>query len=473
MRYPKLRRGTLLVALTAFLAWTGCSTDGPMEPKEPKPNVSAKVKTAGKSSSRVYQNVAALNQWQDLIAGPEALAKIDIPEVKNPGQALAFARAQEARVLNRLRLAKRTDAVRTSGDETIIWDLEFQEDGITYRTKLTYNEDADEAHLFVVGFVFPTGHPLTYDSTDVKAKLNRTLLDPNDDVVVSLDLLKRRRPGELVAEERARLVPDPYDPGSETTGGVLTADVSYASGSFIDSTHARLEYHEGQGGGYEKASIFADGGRSRVEVTFNVDGTGSFSELRRDGTQVQGEFDSAEGDGEGSFSLTTTFPSGHDPSSIRESGTFSINPTDETVSGRFEREVVRLNGDKELETVQVSQQRSGEVLSSTLEVQNADGSHGTLTVVEAPDVTQVSGEWTNPDETFMIFTAQAFSDESAHLVFDLYQSEDAFRNGADPLVSGKLDFFPDGSGKGTITEGDQIYDVVIHPDGSVEITPRS
>ncbi len=221
-----------------------------------------------------------------------------------------------------------------------------------------------------------------------------------------------------------------------------------------------------------RTSKFSDGRESSEEATFNVDGTGTFSESRRDGTQIDGTFDSAEEDGKGGFSLTTTFPAGHDPVSVRESGEFDINSSDSTISGSFEREVTLLNGDVEKESVMVSQVRVGDVLTTSLNVENADGSNGHITITESPEVDQVSGEWTNTDETFLVFTAESYPDESAHLDAKVYANEVAFEDGAEPIASAVFDFYPDGSGMGVVTEDGKIYDVTIHPDGSVTIKER-
>lgn len=467
-------QGLTAALVIAFGAWLGCSAENPSGPEPQPQQVSKKVQDAGSATARIYQNVTSFEELSALISGPNAVAKLDIPEMSNPQRAAAHARRVEKRVVGRLLSTKPGLERQMADGDSVLWEGEFEENGVTYRGKLLYNADTDEARLYVVGFRFPDTHPLSYDSTEIKARLNRTLSDDSDDVLLAVDLLKRYKEGGLIVEEQGRFVPDPYNPGSEITGGVLSNEVRYASSSFVRKTAARLEYHEGQGGSYSKESEFADGSTSREEATFNVDGTGTFSELRRDGTSVEGQFDSAEDDGEGSFTLTTTFPSGSDPVSMTESGTFQVNAADSTLNGSFEREVIYKDGRKETERVAVEQMRAGDVLTTTLDVENSDGSGGNITLVETPEVAQASGQWVDTDQTLMDFVAQYYAtDNSAHLEFEKYASQADYDAGADPILTGVFDFYPDGSGKGTITEGDQTYDVVIHPDGSVTITPRS
>ena len=72
----------------------------------------------------------------------------------------------------------------------------------------------------------------------------------------------------------------------------------------------------------------------------------------------------------------------------------------------------------------------------------------------------------------MVFTAESYPDDSAHLDAKVYENEVAFEAGAEPVVSALFDFYPDGSGMGVVTEDGKIYDVTIHPDGSVTIEER-
>jgi len=461
----------LLAGMLVLIGLFGCSSENPISPNDDDA-VNKTVKNASATSVNIYKNVSSFKQLSDLIHGPAALVEIEIPEMQNPQKAMSFAKGIQqqafAKVKSDQKLLKATSALADS----VIWDVTYRDDiaGVTYRSSLIYNNETGRGRLFFVGFDFRENHPLAYDSTEIIADLNFTLLDDSDDVLVSVENLKRFKPGRLINEQLGRFVPDPYAPGTEPTGGILSADISYSSSSFIRSTHAQLEYHEGNGGSFEKEVQFADNSSASVTVNFAEDGTGSFSETRRDGTKIEGTFDSAEEDGHGSFSKTITFRAGHDPASISESGEFTIQP-DETLNGSFEREIRFRDGSIQKESVTVDQTRVGDVLTTSLNVENADGSHGFINIVETPEVDQVSGEWTNADQTFVVFSAESYPDGSAHLKFDVYASETAFENGAAPIASGEFDFYPDGSGRGTVTEGGKSYEVTINPDGSVIIKP--
>jgi len=465
-----------LVLCLLLMSMFACSSENPTSSDNDDDQVNEMVQSTSSSSVQIYQNISSFKQVTNLIQGPAAIADLDVPEVKDPNTAMNFAKSikQKAFALGESDLRILSKSGQIAFGDSVIWDVteRNEKEGITYRISLIYNAQEDRARLFVVGFDYLEGHPLEYDSTEIQAKLNNTLLDDSDDVLLSLENLKRYKPGQLISEERGSYVPDAHAPGTEPDGGILMSEVKYSNSSFISSTTATLEFHEGQGGSYMRTSKFSDGSESSEEATFNVDGTGTFSESRRDGTQINGTFDSAEEDGKGAFSLNTTFPAGHDPVSVRESGEFDINASDSTISGSFEREVTLLNGDVEKESVMVNQTRIGDVLTTSLNVENADGSNGHITITESPEVDQVAGEWTNADETFVVFTAESYPDDSAHLDAKVYADEAAFENGAEPIVSAVFDFYPDGSGMGVVTEDGKIYDVIIHPDGSVTITER-
>lgn len=469
---------TLLFILIACLSLTqmlGCSNN-PTSPDEDNDQVNQTVQKVGTNGVEIYGTVSSFKQISDLIRGPGAIVDLDVPGFDSPGAAMRFAKSITQTSFENARKSEKglVTSERVAAD-SVIWDVTYRNEllGITYRSRLVYDSATGEAHLFLVGFEYRENHPLQYDSTAIAANLGPTLGDDSDDVLLSVLNLKRFKPGRLLQEQIGRFVPDPYPAGTEPTGGLLTNDVTYASSSFLASTHAELAYHEGSGGSYAKVVHFSDGSSHSESVTFNENGTGTFEETRRDGTKIQGTFDSAEKDGQGGFSKTITFPPGHNPVSISESGEFTIHPADSTLDGSYEKEILFRDNSTRSERVTVHQTRTAAVLTTTITVESTSGGSGVITLIESQDVDQISGEWTNPDQTFLVFSAEYYPDGSAHLKFELYASEEAFENGADPIASGEFNFFPGGSGQGTVTESGQTHQVTIDPDGSVKASNGS
>lgn len=460
-----------------LIVLAACSSNNPVTPPDDnKKPVDETVQATSQSGADIYKNVNSFEEISDFMQGEQALADLDIPEVENPQAAMKFFQDVQKRAVARLKPAvKSAPALQSASGDSVIWDVTERDTvaGVTHHVRLTYNPETGQGVLTIKDFEFRDSHPLISDSTRVVADLNFTILNPNDDVLVSLENIKRFKEGHLIHEEKGTFTPDPYSPGSEPDGGVLTSDISYSSTSFISSTTERFEYHAGQGGSYSKTTTFSDNSKHMESITFNEDGTGSFSETRRDGTQIEGTFDSADEDGTGSFTKTTTFPAGHNPVSIAESGNFTMNLADSTINGTFERVVTLEDGTVQTERVTVNQTLIDDVKSTTLNVENPDGSSGFITIIETPDVNQISGEWIEADDTFIKFSAEGYTDGSAHLKFDVWASVVSFENGDDPIASGEFDFYPDGSGSGTITKDGVTYNVTINPDGSVVIEEQS
>ncbi len=466
-----------LVVASSFLLQIGCSSsDNPSDPN-PGDNLSVNENAEALSNTTVsvYENISSIGQIASFMAGGDDLVDLDIPELEDRTVAKRFAETVKAKSLRAFkRSPELLTLAQTTQEDSIVFDVTERDsvEGVTRRISLIYNRTTGAARFFVVGFDYSDPSPLEYDSTEVAADLNGTLFNEDDDVLTSLQSLRRFKPGQLIREESGSFTPDAHTPGSEPEGGILTNRITYSSTSFISQSNATFEYHENSGGSFSKTSEFSDGTTHRESATFTTDGTGSFEEDRRDGSQVRGTFDSAENDGQGSFSLTTTFPANHDPKVVAESGTFAWNSADSTINGTFERVVTRLDDTTESESVTVSQSRVDDLLTTTLEVDGADG-NGRLTVTETPDLEQIAGEWNNPDGTFVKFTAQSFPDGSAHIEGEEYASAAAFQNGDEPTTTGVFDLYPDGSGQGVVTEGDDVYDVIIRPDGTVEVTKRT
>ncbi len=468
-------KSTFVIATLLALALTACSSnDNPTSPSDNN-ELSENAQTTSNAGISINQNIASFKQINSFIGGQSEIVDVDIPEFETEATAAQLSKKITKRTLNTIKrhpdIYSRAQGIAA---DSVIFDVTEYDSltGFTNRVSLIYDPATGKARFFVVTFNYPTGHPLAYDSTEVRADLNGTLLEDSDDVLLSLNNLKKYQAGQLILQEEGSFIPDSYPAGTEPDGGVLNTKVLYSNSSFITRTEATFESHPGAGGSYSKTSTFADESVHIESATFNEDGTGTISETKRDGTTIDGTFDSAELDNQGSYSVTTTYPANHDPTQVEESGEFTISPPDSIISGTFERKVTKLDGTVEEESASIQQNRTGDILTTALTVENADGSHGSLTITETPDVENVTGVWVNQDLTFAKFTAQVYPDGSTHLDFKLYASQEAFENGDDPLNTAVFDFYPDGSGSGVVTEGADIYDVTIHPDGSVTVVKR-
>ena len=102
--------------------------------------------------------------------------------------------------------------------------------------------------------------------------------------------------------------------------------------------------------------------------------------------------------------------------------------------------------------MEVDESHKDGVKTTTLKIQGADDGSGMLTIEESADRTHVVGEWTDPDGVFTKFEGTELVGGPTELAFEVYASKEAYENGDLPILSGKITFYPDGSGKGTVTQ---------------------
>ncbi len=470
-------RGALLPLCISLFALFGCSSSSsPTDPGNTGGTTdNQQAEAVSKTGVQIYQNINSFKNIDTFKSGKIEVDSLGVTDFANRGAATQFGRKVARQALQALRRqpAVQTRLASAFGD-SVIFDFTERDtvEGVTQHVVLFYDPQTGIGRLTVVGFDFSDEHVVDYDSTELVVDLGGTVFDDSDDVLKSVASLKRYRAGQLIQQEEGTFVADPHAPGTEPDGGILTSVVTYTADSFIQKTTERFEYHPNTGGSYSKTSEFSDNTTHTESATFNDQGTGTFSEKRRDGTRVDGTFDGAEQDGSGSYSITTTFPAGHDPVSVAESATFSYDTANDLVNGSFERTATKLDGTTEHEESTVAQTRNGDVLTTTITSTEVDGSHGKIVLTESPDVEQAAGEWTNADQTFITFQAQNYSDGSSHLEAKQYANKAAFDDGSAPAATAVFDFYPDGSGVGVVTEGADVYDVVISPDGSVTVTKR-
>ncbi|MFQ5630806.1 MAG: hypothetical protein ACE5I1_18700 [bacterium] len=459
----------LIAAFSALLIF-GCESN----PTDPSivPDENAAVKKATENSVGFYSTVASVQNVGDLMRGADAAVELEKVDINNPSG--AYMRAKLAKQAVLADIAAHPDRLnKISGvtGDSLVWEFtkrkEFE--GFTETVRLFYDAATGKARVEAVKFAFDDRHWLRYDSANVALDLNSTLLDDSDDLLLSLENLKQYKDGHHLQEEWAKFVPDAYTPGSEPDGGILESHTTYIESSFISKTVEKVEFHAGTGGSWQKTVDYSDGSTSSEKATFTEDGKGTFEEIRRDGTKITGSFDSAEEDGEGSFEKTTEFPAGSDPASIHEAGTFRMNAADSTLHGSFSKEVRFKDGKVLRESIQVDESIVNGIKTTTIKIEKQDGSKGTITVEERPDGSRVSGDWTEASGAFYIFTIDYYPDGSARLEFSGWASEQDHKDGKPPVVKGIINFNPDSSGSGNVTEGSENHTVIIGSDGSQSI----
>lgn len=467
MKSPTLSVLTLVSTITLL---AGCDRN-PIDPSQRRDGQEA-LQRAAKSSSEFYSAVASAQDASTLMRGTGAI--IAAPELDLKNQSSGYVQAKRAvqRVLVELAShPERLSNLDGVNGDSLLWQFTKRNQfaGFTETVRLLYDFDTGIAKMQAIKFNFDDRHWVRYDSSYVEADLNKTLEDESDDLIKIVENLKQYKEGHQLQEEWSKFVPDAYPPGSEPDGGIFDKKVNYHESSFIRQTSEHAELHAATGGEWSKTVDYADGTKSSEKFTFTPEDTGTFEEIRRDGTKITGAFDSAEHDGVGSFEKTTTFPAGSDPASIYEAGTFRLETADSTLHGSYEKEVRFKSGETLRESVQFDEAITNGVKSTTLKIQAQDGSHGILTIEERAGGSHVGGEWTEANGEFYLFTIEYYPDGSARLEFSCWASRDDQRNGEPPVISGIIHFNPDNSGSGNLTDSEGSHTVTINPDGSASV----
>ena len=133
--------------------------------------------------------------------------------------------------------------------------------------------------------------------------------------------------------------------------------------------------------------------------------------------------------------------------------------------GAFSKEVTFLNGEVRRENVVIDESYSGGLKTTRIQIENADGSNGVVVMEERVDGAHIKAEVTEANGAFFIIEIDSYSDGSARLTFSGWPDKQSFENGEAPAVEGIINFNPDSSGTGTITDGNNTRSVSIAPNG--------
>lgn len=444
-----------------LLILLGCDNT-PTDPSQNPPT--ALVQQATATSAGIYGTVADVEHLGSMMRGAAAALDFGAADVASPQAALQQATQKQQMLQAKATAARPGDAsyAAATGD-SLLWEVTQVRPfaGYTERVRYYYDSSTGFARIEAIKFDFDDRHQLAYDSVQVQVDVNFTIDNNLDDVLLAIDELKRFKPGRFIRETVSRVVPDPYLAGGEPDGGTFFSQVSYSETSFIRQTTIQAELHAGSGGRWGRDVIYADNTTSQKLITFNEDGTGTFEETGRFGVRVTGTFDDATSDGTGSFTKTTTFPTGSNPITIDEAGTFSFNAADSSLQGSYSKEVRFRDGSILRESVQVQESIVAGVKNTTVQVSKNDGSGGTIRISESSSGKRVEAEWNESDGRYTLASADYFPDGSARLEFATYASRQAYDNGDDPIASGVFNFNPDGTGQGQVTEDGTAHDVTV------------
>ena len=355
---------------------------------------------------------------------------------------------------------------KTTGDSLI-----FFEDNkvVGIRKGLYYNSETSIARYYEVKYKFASWRNLEYDSSHVTAFLNFTPDDESDDQLKTVYQLQRFEAGFFVQKIESKADVTDYD-DNKVNGIIATTDAWYESGRLLSHLKQFVEINPDESGTLREDFDFRDGKTAYRQVTFKNDGTGTFERKMRNGAQVYGTFDSVEDDLHGSYSETIDFPAGKYIDKIVKNAEVSITLPDSIFNANFSEVVYFESGKVDSERVALRVSEEGGVKTSTFDISKSNGAHGLLTVQETENEATLKGNWTTWDGYYIQVTAEQYYDGSSHLYYEVFESEQAYTNGEDPLLVGDYYFSPDQTCTGTLSYEGKTYDVNFDASGEGEIS---
>ncbi|KAA3613028.1 MAG: hypothetical protein D8M58_12010 [Calditrichaeota bacterium] len=355
---------------------------------------------------------------------------------------------------------------KTNGDSLL-----FFEDNtvIGVRKGLYYNSETSIARYYEVKYKFAAWRNIEYDSSHVTAFLNFTLDYDGDDQLKTLHQLQTFEEGFFVQKIQTNAEVTDWDE-SDVTGIIATTDAWYESGRQLSHLKQMVEIKPDESGTLREDFDFRDGKTAYRQVTFKNDGTGTFEKKTREGILVSGTFDSVEDDLQGSYSETIDFPEGRYIDKIVKNAQVSVTLPDSIFNADFSEAVYFESGRVDSERVALQVSEEAGVTTSVFEITKSNGAHGTLTINETENESNLDGNWISFDGSYIVLSAEYYFDGSSHLHYEVFESETAYDNGDDPLIVADYYFSPDQTCTGTLSYEGETYDVNFNDSGEGELS---
>jgi hypothetical protein len=325
------------------------------------------------------------------------------------------------------------------------------------RCGMYYNSETGWATYYFVKYKFMDWRPLVYDSAAVVIDFNSTFEDSTDDRLTELYQQQLFKDFFFIQEITGELVITHYD-GTEISGLEATKHTYYHANRFLQHLKQTVDLNPSQTGTLREDFEFRDNTTAYRSVTFNNDYTGTFSKQWRDGTQVSGSFNRVEDDLQGSFTELIDFPAGRYVDRIMKSAEVAIDTVEAIFSAEFIRYIYFSSGRIDTTEISLWSNLDEGLRTAILEVRKANGAHGIFTLVQSGSEGELTGTWTTWNEYLIQIEAEYYSDGSAHIHYEVFAPPPPY-NLDDPILIADYDISPDGSGSGTITYQDEVYQV--------------
>jgi len=304
-----------------------------------------------------------------------------------------------------------------------------------------------------------------YDSLFVSVDVGNGLDDDSDDRLQEFYNYQEFRENFIVQQIESSLTVTAWTMDGEPTGFTMNSTSWYRDKSRLERVERTFVLNPDESGSITETFYFRDGTTLTNTVTFNNNGTGTFSREFRNGTTVSGSFNTVEDDLEGFYASTTTFPGGFYLSEIYTLAEVSIDPLMESFVGAWSERITFRNGAVDSGHVDISVSVDDDTRTTELDITRINGAHGHLTIVGTDDLSTLNGWWVTFDDYYVAVTGEYYFDGSGWLRYEVYENETAYMNGDEPVMIAEYNFTADGGAIGTITSNGETYDVELDATG--------
>lgn len=388
-----------------------------------------------------------------------------IPEL--PGTTLLTKKAEYFAQELRAKLPDAVPLMKIAGGDSLLFYEEKFVGERGSRAAFYYNFKTGKARVYEVIFQFPSWRNLEYDSTEIKADLNLTLYNPNDDRIEEISNLQLFKDTHFVNKIETNIEATDYN-GTEITGAKAAKDAYYKPDRWLTHLKQRAELNPDQSGTLREDFTYKDGTTSYESITFYPNNTGTFSRMRRDGTKITGEFNQVEDDLYGFYKETMDFPDGRYIDKIIKSATVSLTLPDSIFNAAFSEVVYFASGKIDSTFIGIESDEDNGVKTTNLEIHKPNGAFGTLEVVESESESTLNGNWTTWNDYYIIISAEFYFDGSSHVHYEVY--EPPYNPGDDPIIVADYYISPDQSGTGTLSHNGESYELNFEESGKATIT---
>jgi hypothetical protein len=358
--------------------------------------------------------------------------------------------------------------------DSLLWFIDWSDpiSGVSVRKALYYDSNTGKARYYEAIYQFPNHLQLKYDSTEIRANLNYTLADSTDDKVLSLYKHSIYREGFDIEKSTTYAVVTNYDFQNKVNGAVLENTVWYSMNNEIEKLFQKLELNPDESGSVNEKIDYRDGSSKQKQINFYSNYTGDFSETWRDGTKVSGTFDRIEDDNHASFSRVVNYPKGNDPIKLTQSADVTLNPADSSSIVELKEKIQFADGKIDTTRILLEEFYQESLKHNHFIVSKSDGSKADLNVVHHENYQEISGNFIGEKDYFTLINATLYNDGSGDIHLEVYLSEESYINGESPLAIIDLHFNPDGSGRGSVSENNNQYQVQMKSSGLIVVSDQ-